>query len=182
MTNVIVAFARQEDGKRIRDVLVKSGFLTVTLCSCGAQVLNRAAMMEQGIVVCGYRFKDMSCIQLREQLSPRFEMLLAASPGCLGTDEARGMVFLPSPFSVRDLAGTVRMMEQGQRKGGRKHGRLHERSEQEKSLLESAKRILMERNGMTEPAAHRYLQKCSMDSGVSLPESAAMVIQLYRQD
>jgi len=74
------------------------------------------------------------------------------------------------------------MMEQGQKREGRKRGRATERSEQEKSLLESAKRILMERNGMSEPMAHRYLQKCSMDSGVSLPESAAMVIRLYRQD
>lgn len=182
MTNVIVAFAGQEDGKRIRDVLVKSGFLTVTLCSCGAQVLSRAAMLERGIVVCGYRFRDMSCIQLREQLSPQFEMLLAASPRSLQADGARGMLFLPSPFSVRDLVGTVRMMEQGQEKKGRNQSRANERSEQEKSLLESAKRILMERNGMSEPAAHRYLQKCSMDSGVSILESAAMVIRLYRQD
>ena len=182
MTNVIVAFARQEDGKRIRDVLVKSGFLTVILCTCGAQVLSRAAMLEQGIVVCGYRFKDMSCIQLREQLSARFELLLAASCSCPGADEAREIVFLPAPFSVRDLVGTIRMMEQGQKREGRKRGRATERSEQEKSLLESAKRILMERNGMSEPMAHRYLQKCSMDSGVSLPESAAMVIRLYRQD
>ena len=47
--------------------------------------------------------------------------------------------------------------------------------------MAEAKRILMDRNRMTEPQAHRYLQKCSMDSGTSLPESAAMVIRLYRQ-
>ena len=56
-----------------------------------------------------------------------------------------------------------------------------ERSEEEKRLVAEAKRILMDRNRMTEPQAHRYLQKCSMDSGTSLPESAAMVIRLYRQ-
>ena len=182
MTNIIVAFARQEDGKRIRDVLIKSGFLTVVLCSCGAQVLSRAAVMDQGLVVCGYRFGDMSCIQLREQLSPRFEMLLAASPSRLEGSGMKGIIFLPAPFSVRDLVGTVRMMEQSRRKSVHRPGKIHERSEQEKSLLEEAKRILMERNGMTEPRAHHYLQKCSMDSGVSHLESASMVIRLYRQD
>ena len=38
----------------------------------------------------------------------------------------------------------------------------------------------MERNRMAEPEAHKYLQKCSMDSQVSLIEAAQMVISLYK--
>ena len=38
----------------------------------------------------------------------------------------------------------------------------------------------MERNRMTEPEAHKYLQNCSMDSQVSLIEAAQMVISLYK--
>ena len=33
---------------------------------------------------------------------------------------------------------------------------------------------------MTEAEAHRYIQKCSMDSGTSLTETAQMVISLKR--
>ena len=40
------------------------------------------------------------------------------------------------------------------------------------------KRLLMERNGMSEEEAHRYIQKCSMDSGTNLVETAQMVISL----
>ena len=53
-----------------------------------------------------------------------------------------------------------------------------ERSEEEKELIGKAKALLMERNGMTEPEAHRYIQKCSMDNGTSLVETAQMVISL----
>ena len=38
----------------------------------------------------------------------------------------------------------------------------------------------MRRNGMAEPEAHKYLQKCSMDSGTGLLEAAQMVLELYQ--
>ena len=48
----------------------------------------------------------------------------------------------------------------------------------EKQVIEAAKRLLMQRNRMTEEEAHRYIQKCSMDSGTSMPEMAQMVIDI----
>lgn len=44
--------------------------------------------------------------------------------------------------------------------------------------MDQAKKLLMERNGMSENEAHRYIQKCSMDSGTNLMETAQMVISL----
>jgi len=54
------------------------------------------------------------------------------------------------------------------------------RREEDQKAIDTAKAILMERNRMTEPEAHKYLQKCSMDSQVSLIEAAQMVISLYK--
>ena len=48
----------------------------------------------------------------------------------------------------------------------------------EQELIAKAKALLMERNNMTEAEAHRYIQKCSMDSGTNLVETAQMVISL----
>ena len=45
-------------------------------------------------------------------------------------------------------------------------------------FIDKAKALLMERNNMTEEEAHRYLQKCSMDSGTNMVETAQMVISL----
>ena len=56
--------------------------------------------------------------------------------------------------------------------------RLRERSSEERRLIDEAKALLMERNNMTESEAHRYIQKCSMDSGTNLVETAQMVISL----
>ena len=36
----------------------------------------------------------------------------------------------------------------------------------------------MARNNMTEEEAHRYIQKCSMDSGTNMVETAQMVLSI----
>ena len=52
------------------------------------------------------------------------------------------------------------------------------RSEKEQKMIDAAKKLLMDRNSMTEEEAHRYMQKCSMDSGTNLVETAEMVFAL----
>ena len=51
-----------------------------------------------------------------------------------------------------------------------------QRSQEELALIDRAKALLMDRNGMTEEQAHRYLQKKSMDSGVKLIQTAQQVL------
>ena len=59
--------------------------------------------------------------------------------------------------------------------------RPRERSSEERRLIDEAKALLMERNNMTESEAHRYIQKCSMDSGTNLVETAQMVLTLLTE-
>ena len=59
MTNVIVAFPKPEDAKSIRNILVKNGFPVVAVCTSGAQTLQYADDLHNGVVVCGYRLTDM---------------------------------------------------------------------------------------------------------------------------
>lgn len=48
-------------------------------------------------------------------------------------------------------------------------------------IIDRAKSLLIERNHMTESEAHRYMQKCSMDSGTNLVETAQMVLTLLTE-
>ena len=43
------------------------------------------------------------------------------------------------------------------------------------ALIDEAKSLLMERHGMTEEQAHRFLQKKSMDSGAKMVQTAKLV-------
>ena len=86
---------------------------------------------------------------------------------------------LAMPLKVHDLIGTIEMMNLAQQRRRRKQqNKPKARSEAELEILKRAKEILMSRNHMDENEAHRYLQKCSMENGSNLVETAQMVISL----
>ena len=58
--------------------------------------------------------------------------------------------------------------------------RPRQRSPEEAALIKEAKEILMNRNNMSEEEAYRYIQKCSMDSGTNMVETAEMVLAMMR--
>lgn len=60
-------------------------------------------------------------------------------------------------------------------------GKAKVRSAEEQHIIDRAKSLLIERNHMTESEAHRYMQKCSMDSGTNLVETAQMVLTLLTE-
>ena len=106
-------------------------------------------------------------------------MLVLASPSRWNGVQTQGVVCLPMPLKVHNLLSTLDMMVQAQQRIRRKlRSRPKERSKEEQDLINEAKALLMERNNMTESEAHRYIQKCSMDSGTNLVETSQMIISL----
>lgn len=179
MVNVIVVFPKIEDAKGIRNLLVRNGFHVTAVCTTGAQALNYANSLNDGIVVCGYRFQDMMYEELNACLPEYFDMLLIVSQKYFSEGVELGVVSLPMPIKTYDLLNTLEMMAEGQaRKRRKRRAQPKQRNPEEQKIIEDAKRILMERNHMTEVEAHRYIQKCSMDSGTNMLETAEMVIQI----
>lgn len=183
MENVIIIFPKLEDGKNIRNILMKNGIQVDAVCSSGAQALEYINTYNGGIVICSYRFTDMYYTQLHECLPDSFDMLLVSSKShSMNDDGAEGIVKLGVPIKVFDMVNTIHMMFEAQRRR-RKKERLKpkSRSDEDRKILSEAKSVLMDRNNMSENEAHKYIQKCSMDSGTSLVETAYMVICLYRE-
>ena len=137
MTNIIVAFSKQEDAKNIKNILMRNGFQVVAVCTSGAQVLTSLEDLNSGIT------------------------------------------YLSMPLKVQALVRTLEDMCQSQLRRRKKlRQQPAERSREETQMIQEVKNLLMERNDMTEKEAHRYLQKCSMDSGTNLVETAQMVLSL----
>lgn len=181
MNSIIVVFPKPEDGKSIRNLLSRHGYDVTAVCSQGSQVLNYIDMMNDGIIVSGYKFSDMYYFDLKNSLPQGFDMLLLASPRVCSECGDRDIVCVSMPLKVHDLMNTLEMMCMNQARRRKKlRAKPRQRSEAEKKVLREAKTILMERNHMTEEEAHRYIQKCSMDSGTSLTETAEMVISMTK--
>ena len=182
MENIVIVFPKPEDGRKIKNLLVRSGFDVDAVCTSGAQVLEYVNTLNEGIVICSYRFTDMYYTQLKECLPANFEILLIASQGHWMDSDDGAIMKLGMPIKVFDLVNTVHMMFEAQRRR-RKQARLTPkiRSDEERRIIREAKGVLMDRNNMTEDEAHKYMQKCSMDSGTGLVETAHMIICLYRE-
>ncbi|WP_029319927.1 ANTAR domain-containing response regulator [Butyrivibrio sp. AE3004] len=180
MQNIIVAFAKQEDAQNFKSILMRGGFEPAYVCLTGAQVLSAMENLGNGVVICGYRLGDMLCTELSEDMPEYFKMLLIASKAKADDLDLYGkenVVYLPTPLKKDDLFSTLTMMIEGaaiRRKKVKEKRRF--RSSEDQKVIDRAKAILMERHNMTEPEAHKYLQKCSMDSGTSLLETAEMLL------
>ncbi len=182
MANIIVAFPKDGDAKNIRNILNRSGFRVIAVCTTGAQALNCMEGLNEGIVVCGYRFADMCYGELQEYLPEGFEMLLIASERHRGEASGGNLVCLGLPLKLHDLIDTLTMMEEallGRRRKRRERPKI--RDEGDRAVIAGAKKVLMERNNMTEAEAHRYVQKCSMDSGTNMVETAHMILDIMKQ-
>lgn len=181
MEHVIVVFPKAEDGKKIQGLFVRNGIAVDAVCTSGAQALEYADILDGGIIVCSYRFTDMSYLDLASEMPDRFDMLLIASQAHQMECPDGKIMKLGMPFKMFALLNTVHMMFEAQlRKRKKKNSAPKMRSEEEIKLIREAKGILMDRNHMTEQEAHQYLQKCSMDSGNGMVETAKMVLCLYR--
>lgn len=179
MTNIIVAFSRWENAVNIRNILTRSGVKVSAVCLTGAKVLQHTEIWSRGIIICGMRLQDMPYAELRGLLPRGFEILLIAPSDRWIDSLPEGVVGLPSPLKAYDLLNTLEMIDQVQESRGRKRREtVRRRSSGERQVIEQAKALLMERNGMSEEEAHRYLQKTSMESGRSMVETAQMVLSV----
>ena len=80
MVGIIVVFPNRDNAANIRNLLARQGMAVTGACTTGAQAMNYADTVDEGIVVCGYKLKDMLYSELREYLPADFEMLLIAPP------------------------------------------------------------------------------------------------------
>ena len=81
---------------------------------------------------------------------------------------------LLAPVRRSDLINSVHMLLHLREDGARLS--MPRRSEEEKQIIGEAKALLMERHGMTEAEAHRYIQKRSMDAGAKMVQTAKLIL------
>lgn len=179
MADIIVAFPKLEDARKLRGLLARNGYEVSVVCDSGAQIVSAVNALDGGIVICGTRFSDMHYSEIHEYLPKGFQMLLLASPAKLADCDVNNLMALPMPFKVQDLMSTLEiMLGEYYRWKKRQKKKPKTRSEEDKKKILRTKELLMERNHMTEEEAHRYIQKISMDSGTNMVETAEMILEL----
>ena len=107
MTRIIVAFPKVENGKNIKNVLVRNGYQVVCVCTNGAQVIQEANGLQDGLVLCTYKLSDMIYQELAECLPPGFEMIVISTKDQWNENGTSGIVGLSVPLKIHELLSTV---------------------------------------------------------------------------
>ena len=175
-SSIVIALPKIDDAKKIRTILNRHGFSVAAVCSTASTALASMSELDGGILICGYKLTDRYYRDVLEDIPSYFEMLLLASGRVIA--EAPTSV-LTVPMKVSDLVNTVDMMlSQIERRLKKEKKKPKTRSWKEQNYISNAKFLLMERNHLSEEDAYRYIQKCSMDSGTNMVETAQMVLML----
>ena len=174
MRQVIVAFERQANCDRLREIIETGGEFSCVPCRTADQVRRTVRKLRLDLVVCGFKLGEESCESLFYDLPQRCTMLMVAPQAQLELCEAEGIFKLQAPVRRSELLASVRLLAQLHHSG--RDEAPAQRSQEEQELVDQAKAVLMDRHGMTEEQAHRFLQKQSMDNGARLADTAKLVL------
>ena len=174
MSYIVIAMAKNGDAIRLKDIIQSGRILEeVIICQDGSDVLRVAREQDVNLVICTSRLSDMRYEELASYLKSTEKMLLLTREPTMITmsDNIRT---LQIPFKSSDFLATIKSLiptrYYERAKGSKK------RSLEDQMLIDSAKQLIMEHERLSEPEAHRYMQKISMDTGLDLVQIARQLL------
>lgn len=186
--NVLIAVRKPELAEQIRGVLTSRGYLVTDICVSGMQGLRSAASRPVDIAIVGFTLTDMSGLEFAGDVIEKCDcsVLLLTPPEQMAyiKEQAGSMdvVTLQRPATAQAMLSALELMEHYRSRIRKVSDEAHKLKAdlERRALAEKAKVLLMHRLSMTEAEAWRYLQKRAMDSGRTLKDVAAQVLELYK--
>ena len=171
MARIVIASAADAAREHLSQLLISSGFSIFRCCASGSELRRTLNECEDGVVIMMGPLPGCKPDELQWDYSERIQILLIAKPAVLESCEAPGIFRLALPASSQAVIGAVDMLNQLHQM------RLPKRMGDEKQIVEQAKQLLMKRQSLTEPEAHRALQKYAMNHGMKMADYAAQIVK-----
>ncbi len=171
MAKFVVAFRDRDTAEKIACLLKENGYEVLRVCTAGDEVKRTFKMIQDGILISGYRLKDRPIDQVAEDLSERVEVLCISNARNIENLDSRRIFKVAGPVSRPMLTAWADMMTQLH------YRNLPRKNESDKSLIDKAKLLIMEEFGFSEAQAHRHLQKLSMKLGIPITKAAEQILR-----
>lgn len=174
MINIIIALNATKGRDKLSLAIASGGnYNILPFVLSGADVIKSVQRFGgRGVIICSELLSDMHYTHLSALLPESYKILLINKSGGVFYEKDGNIAMLIIPFSYSDLMASIDTLCLN----------LLPKSPDKKikrALLEEAKSILIERNNMTEPQAHRFIQKNSMDTRTDINSVAEEIIRLY---
>jgi len=172
--NILIAFANEKVSYMVAKMLTQENIRPAVICSSGDAVRRHLGYYRDGIIICGYKLKDCTIIQLAEDIPDEFDVILIGSVAQIELCENEKIFKLGVPLKKYDLICSISMIFSSRK--GTSSEKAVSRGSEEKRIIQRAKEFLIDRYSVSENAAHRYIQKTSMVLGMPAVEVASAIL------
>lgn len=169
MQHIVLAFAKEETANKVRKMLLSCGYEVYTSCHSKAELMRFSHGLEDLLVITGFKLPDATCDEIAEDIEG--QIIAIVKPEQSGYISNEDIFKLPLPTNVARMDEAVGMLVKRFREAR------PERTLEDNELIETAKLYLMEHYMMDEPAAHRFIQKRSMNTGASMVKTARTILK-----
>ena len=166
MARIIVAFPERESNRKIFSVLEAAGYPVFRTCMTGNEVMRAFTLCQDGVLICAPRFPDRTADTLAWDLGDQAVILAVGRPDQIALCEHPRIFRRTLPVSRTELIASVDMLLQLHDQ------RMPRRDSGQNQRIRMAKEKLMAEQGLTEPEAHRMLQRYAMRHGLRLTDCA----------
>lgn len=178
MREIIVSAASQKLMSTLHKVLLGSGMAPARLCKNASEVFALFSEIEDALLICG-PLKDTPSIYLAKSVPDSWDVVLLLSSNEPFPYYVSNIIPVTLPINRSEFTGIVSDALGVQSESyGAKATAVKVRPQQEKELIEKAKLRLMKDRGLCESDAHRFLQRYSMNLGITMYEAAKRFLQL----
>ena len=187
MESVLLATAPGKAGEALLPLLKGAGYTQVAVVSSAAEARRCLSRLDVELLIvncplCDDLQGELALHAAAETAAGVLLLLKSGTPEEIAVQaESAGVFPLYKPIARPQLLQGIRLASAVHRRMGglrRENRTLQERIE-ELRLIDRAKCVLIQRLGLSEPQAHRYIEKQAMDRRLTRAEIARSLLQTY---
>ena len=168
MRGILIAIPGEKTRAYITRIMENAGIRVAASCATGVETISLARGMKYGIVLAGEGLCDIFTVFT---VLCAILLLLAREDALQNCDGQ--ITKLAAPASEQMLVDAVKSMQE---QLVQRSGEIPRRSEEDKALISRAKHRLMNEKAYSEEEAYRFIQKCSMNMGFKMVQTAQEIL------
>lgn len=177
MKKIVLAAANQKFLSSLENILSTIGIKQDFVCRSASEVMTLSAEFEDALLICG-PLKDAPAIYVAKELPNGWDVILLLASDQPFPYYVSNIIPVTLPVNRKELAETVYSVigSSGETYGSKTTAK-KVRPDEEKQLIEKAKRNIMNKRKLSESDAHKLLLRYSMNLGITLVQTAERFIE-----
>ncbi len=184
---ILIVCSRIDVIKDLRTLMLQQGYSTAEYSLSANEARRKLDFFEPELILINSPLQDELGIDLVLDIADKTDagIIVLSRRDCLEEMQYKleklGVLVLPKPINKTILMQTARFAANSRKslKGLKHQNDDLEKRISDRKLIEKAKWLLVERMNMSEPQAHRYIQKRAMDTRVSQIKVAEDILSSF---